>query len=110
MSQAKHTPQAVPVSLSGDIEYADNAIVSKTVIKKETGTITLFAFDEGQALSEHTTPYDALVHVVDGEAEIIIGGVAHTVGAGMYIVMPAGIPHAVNAAKAFKMLLVMIRS
>jgi len=92
------------------IEYSEGGIVSKKVIQKESGNITLFAFDKDQKLSEHTAPFDALVQVFDGEAEIIIGGNPNVLATGMSIIMPAGIPHAVNALAPFKMLLTMIRS
>ena len=91
------------------IEYQDHSVVSKTLIQKTTGTITLFAFDEGEALSEHTAPFDAFVQILDGESEISIGGNKHNLIKGNCIIMPANIPHAVNATKKFKMLLVMIR-
>jgi quercetin dioxygenase-like cupin family protein len=91
------------------IEYASDSIVSKTIIKKETGTLTLFAFDKGQALSEHTTPFDAGVHILDGTAEITIGGKSYTLIEGEFVIMPADIPHAVKAAEKFKMLLTMIK-
>ncbi|MBM4235896.1 MAG: cupin domain-containing protein [Firmicutes bacterium] len=90
--------------------YQDGAVVSKEVLKKDTGTVTVFAFDQGQGLSEHTAPFDALVEVLDGEAEIIISGNAHQVSEGEMIIMPAGEPHALKANKRFKMMLVMIRS
>ena len=86
------------------------AIVSKTLVEKEAGTVTLFAFDQGQALSEHTAPFDALVQVTDGEAEIRIAGVAHKLGAGEMIIMPAHQSHALKALTPFKMMLTMIRS
>lgn len=90
-------------------DYQTDAIVSKTIVKKESGTITLFAFDKGQELSEHTTPYDAVVHISDGLAEIIIGGTPHKVAAGNTIRMPANVPHAVRAPEPFTMLLCMIK-
>mgnify|MGYP006284242041 CR=1 FL=1 len=96
--------------LAGLADYAKEAVVSKTLIKKETGTVTLFAFDAGQGLSEHTTPFDAMVQVVDGEAAIYIDGKEHIVGNGEFIIMPANIPHALEAKKQFKMLLTMIKS
>jgi quercetin dioxygenase-like cupin family protein len=96
--------------LAGLADYAKEAVVSKTLIKKETGTVTLFAFDAGQGLSEHTTPYDAMVQVVDGEAAIFIDGKEHVVDNGEFIIMPANIPHALEAKKQFKMLLTMIKS
>jgi len=92
------------------VAYQDGAIVSRIVIKKATGNVTLFAFDVGQQLSEHTTPYDALVQVVDGDAEITIAGKPHRLRAGDMIVMPAHQPHAVAAVSRLKMLLTMIRS
>jgi quercetin dioxygenase-like cupin family protein len=92
------------------LQYQEGAVVSRTILEKETGTVTLFAFDQGQGLSEHTTPFDALVHILDGEAEIVISGKAHHLKAGEMIIMPANEPHAVKATKRFKMLLIMIRS
>lgn len=92
------------------IAYAENAVVSKHVLKKETGNITLFAFDKGEGLSEHTTPFDAVVTIVDGKAEVIIDGKSHLLSAGETIVMPAGIPHALKAQERFKMVLTMIKS
>ncbi len=89
--------------------YGSNAVVSKRVIQKAAGNITLFAFDEGQELSEHTTPFDALVQVIDGEAEILINGKPYRVGSGKSIIMPANVPHAVRAVKKFRMLLTMIK-
>ena len=91
------------------IEYAPNSVISKTIIKKPTGTVTLFSFDKGEALSEHTAPFDAMVQVIDGSAEIIINGNPFRVEAGNSIIMPAGIPHAVKANERFKMLLTMIK-
>ena len=92
------------------IDYQAGAVVSKTLLKKETGNVTLFAFDEGQGLSEHTTPFDAMVQIVDGEAEITIGGEQHAVKKDEYIIMPANIPHALKAVKKYKMMLTMIKS
>jgi len=91
------------------VEVQEGSIVSRILLKKETGSVTIFAFDAGQALSEHTVPYDALVQVLEGKAEISISGVGHEVGAGETILMPAHQPHAVRAPAAFKMLLTMIR-
>jgi len=96
--------------LAGLVAYQKDAIVSSEIIGKETGTVTIFAFDEGQGLSEHTAPFDAFVYVPEGRAEITIGGTGHLVAEGDMIVMPAHIPHAVKAVERFKMLLVMIRS
>lgn len=92
------------------VAYSDGSVVSKTLIDKKIGTLTLFSFDAGQGLSEHTAPYDAFVQVVDGEAEVTIDGAPHTVAAGQMIIMPANIPHELKAVKPFKMLLVMIRA
>lgn len=91
------------------VSYQDGAVVSRIVLKRETGTVTLFAFDAGQELSEHTTPYDALVQVVDGEAAITVAGRPYRVRAGEMILMPAHQPHALKAISRFKMLLTMIR-
>jgi quercetin dioxygenase-like cupin family protein len=90
--------------------YQDDSVVSRTIIKKKTGTVTLFAFARGQELSEHTAPFDALVHLVDGEAEVIISGKAHHLKEGEMIVMPANEPHALKAITNFKMMLIMIKS
>ena len=92
------------------VAYADHSVVSKTIIKKPTGTITLFAFDKGEELSEHTAPFEALIQVLDGEAEITIDGIAETVTAGHCILLPANVPHAVKAVEKFKMMLTMIKS
>lgn len=94
---------------ANEISYASGAIVSKTVIKKETGNISLFAFDLGEGLSEHTAPFDAMVQLLDGEAEISIGGEVVLVTSGETIIMPANIPHALKAISPFKMLLTMIK-
>jgi len=92
------------------IAYQDGAVVSRTIAKKDSGTITVFAFDQGQGLSEHTAPFDALVHVLNGEVEITISGEPHRVAAGEMIVMPANEPHALSAVERFKMVLVMLKS
>ena len=92
------------------IDYAADAIVSKTILDKPAGTITLFAFDKGQRLSEHQAPYDAVVEVVDGKGVITIAGEENEVGAGEIIIMPGNVPHAVSAVEKFKMLLTMIRA
>ena len=99
----------VPFNLSDGVSYSISSVVSKTLLKKNVGNITLFSFDEGQGLTEHTSPFDAVVYVLDGKAEIIIGKEPKTVMAGEMIIMPAGIPHALNAVERFKMLLIMIR-
>ena len=91
------------------INYQTGSVVSRTVIKKPTGTVTYFAFDEGEALSEHTAPFDALASIVDGKAEVIISGKSFTLNAGDLIIMPANEPHAVKAISKFKMMLVMIK-
>ena len=90
-------------------EYAEDSIVSRTLADKDGGSVTAFAFDGGQSLSEHTTPFDALVQVLDGEAELTIGGEAIRVERGQIALMPADVPHAVSAPQRFKMLLVMLR-
>jgi len=92
------------------VQYQPGAVVSRTLIDKQIGTLTLFAFDDGQGLSEHTSPYDAFVQIVDGAVDITIAGVAHRVIAGQMIIMPANTPHALRAVGRFKMLLVMIRA
>ena len=92
------------------VSYQDGSVVSKTLIDKKIGTLTLFSFDAGQGLSEHTAPFDAFVQVLDGEAEVTIDGAPQTVSAGQMIIMPANHPHALQAVKPFKMLLVMIRA
>jgi quercetin dioxygenase-like cupin family protein len=92
------------------VNYQEGAVVSRTLIKRQTGTVTLFAFDKGQGLSEHTAPFDALVYIIDGSAEITIAGQAHQLKAGETILMPADKPHALQAVEQFKMLLVMIKA
>jgi len=97
--------------LKNEIDYANGAVISKTLLKKESGNITLFSFDTGQGLSEHTSPFDAVVQVVEGEGEFIIDGKSITAKEGEMVIMPANISHDVQAAKQpFKMLLTMIRS
>lgn len=91
------------------VDYQEGSIVSKTIIDQDTGTLTLFAFDQGQGLSEHTVPFDALVHILDGEAEVIISGESMHPEEGDVVLMPANKPHALKAVKKFKMLLVMIK-
>lgn len=99
-----------PVNLAGWVEYQAGSIVSRKIIQKSEGSVTLFAFDAGQELSTHSAPYDALLVVVDGDAAIQIDDTRHAVAAGHMIMLPANHPHAVRAVKRFKMLLVMIRS
>jgi quercetin dioxygenase-like cupin family protein len=96
-------------SFDASIDYAPSAIVSKHILKKKTGNISLFAFGEGEGLSEHTAPFDALVYVVDGKTEVQIAGKKHLLDKGTSILMPANIPHALYAPEDFKMVLVMIR-
>ena len=99
------------VAKAGDlVNYQEGAVVSREVVRKPTGNVTVFAFDEGQGLSEHTAPFDALAQVVEGEAEISISGHPHRVCGGEMLLMPAGQPHALKALKRFKMILTMIRS
>ncbi len=92
------------------VEYQEGSVVSRTLVKRKAGTVTLFAFDAGQELSEHTAPFDALVQVIDGEAEITVSGAASRVRAGEMVMLPANEPHAVSAPSRFKMMLTMIRS
>jgi len=97
------------LNLSEMISYQDGSVVSKEIIKKQTGTVTLFAFDKGQGLSEHTAPFDALVNIIDGQAEVTISGKPFIVKKGEMIIMPANKPHSLKAVEKFKMLLVMIK-
>jgi len=92
------------------VEYQAGAVVSRTVIDRKTGTVTLFAFDREQGLSEHTAPFDAMVYLLDGAAEITISGKSFALKAGEMIIMPANEPHSLKAVEKFKMLLIMIRS
>ena len=101
---------AAPAKLVDLLAYHDGAVVSRTIIGRKTGTVTVFAFDEGEGLSEHTAPYDATVYLMEGEAEIVISGRALRLKEGEIIILPANQPHAVKAVKRFKMLLIMIRS
>ena len=101
---------AKAVNLASLVEYQAGSVVSREVVKKPTGTVTMFAFDAGQGLSEHTAPFDALVYLLDGEAEITIAGKPIVAKAGDMVIMPANQPHALKAVERFKMLLVMIRS
>jgi len=97
-------------SLIDLLDYQEKAVVSRTLIEKETGTVTLFAFDRGQGLSEHTAPFDAMVCILDGKAEITISGNPNILEQGDMIIMPANEPHALKAVEKFKMMLIMIRS
>lgn len=92
------------------LDYQDDAVVSRTIIDKKIGTVTLFAFDKGQGLSEHTAPYDALVFIVDGKVKVTISGKVHNLKQGEMIIMPANKPHALRATEKFKMVLVMVRA
>ena len=96
--------------LAGMVSYQTGAIVSRTIINRKAGTVTLFAFDEGDGLGEHTNPYDALLYLLDGEALVTVAGEASRMKAGEGIILPAGKPHSVEAVTKFKMLLTMIRS
>lgn len=101
--------KGTPFPLKDQVAYSPGSVVSKTLLKKDTGNLTLFSFDVGQGLSEHVSPYDAVVYILDGRAEITIGGEMRPVETGGMLVMPAGISHALHAAEPFKMLLIMIR-
>ena len=103
-------PAAEAVDLGSLVAYQEGTIVSRTLAKRNGGTVTLFAFEAGQALSEHTTPFDAIVQVLDGDAELTIGGTKVSPRAGQAVLMPANVPHAVFAVRRFKMLLTMLRS
>jgi quercetin dioxygenase-like cupin family protein len=109
MNPNKNTLKAEATNLKDLIDYQADSVVSRTIIDKQAGTITLFAFDNGQGLSEHTAPYDALVYIIEGEAEVTINGKPLKLKQGELTIMPANQPHAVTAVTKFKMLLVMIR-
>jgi quercetin dioxygenase-like cupin family protein len=109
-SQPKGLSAAQIAKASELVNYQDGAVVSREILKKPTGNVTLFAFDEAQGLSEHTAPFDALVQVLEGEVEIMISGKPHLLRQGDLILMPAGQPHALKAFSRFKMILTMIRS
>ena len=102
--------EAQPQNLIDLVSYQDGSVVSRTLIKKKTGTVTLFAFDQGEALSEHTAPFDAMVYILDGKAEIIISGNSNILEKGNMIIMPANEPHALKAVERFKMMLTMVRA
>ncbi len=97
-------------SLAGMAAYQEGSVVSREILKKGTGTVTVFAFDKDQGLSEHTAPFDALVNVIDGEAEIMISGSPNRLKSGDFIIMPANEPHSLHAVEKFKMMLTLIRS
>lgn len=107
MKEIKNLGVVFPVEES--IKYSDDSVVSQTLLNKDVGTITLFAFDQGQGLSEHTAPFDAVVQILDGQAQITIDGESQTVSTGEMLIMPANVPHALHAEQKFKMLLTMIR-
>ena len=98
------------VEMNGLVSYQSGSVVSRTLIDRKIGTITLFAFDAEQGLSEHTAPFDAFAQIVDGVAEVTIGGKVQKVASGEFIIMPANIPHSLKAVEKFKMMLVMIRA
>ena len=111
--EKKNAPEGLPAGVNRLLDlvaYQSGSVVSLTIIDKKTGTVTLFSFDEGQGLSEHTAPYDALVYVLNGEAEVTISRAPHHLREGDMVIMPANQPHALKAVKRFKMLLTMIRS
>ncbi len=108
-SESGGLPAAKAVDLPGMVAYQEGSIVSRILAQRNGGTVTLFAFDKGQSLSEHTAPFDAIVQILDGEAELIVDGEKIPAAAGKTVLMPANIPHAVNAHGRFKMLLVMVR-
>lgn len=110
MSEQKETLTGQPLTMTELVAYQEGTVVSRTLIDKKVGTLTVFAFGAGQGLSEHTAPYDVCVQILDGEAEITISGTVHHLNAGQMIIMPANQPHALKAEKRFKMLLVMIRA
>ncbi len=103
-------PKSQILKLVEMVSYQEGSVVSRQITKADAGNVTLFAFDAGQELSEHTAPYDALAHVLEGEAEIWISGKSYVLNAGEAIIMPANEPHAVKAMQRFKMLLTMIRA
>jgi len=101
--------KGIAINMAEAVGYADDAVISKTLLDKPTGTLTLFSFDEGQGLSEHTSPFDATVQILEGTAAITIAGETQNVTVGNLIIMPANVPHALKAQERFKMLLIMIR-
>jgi quercetin dioxygenase-like cupin family protein len=110
MTAEKGSIMGQALDMAGLIAYQEGSVVSRTLVDKKVGTITVFAFAERQGLSEHTAPFDAFAQILDGQAEITIAGEAHAVRAGQMIIMPANTPHAVKGVGPFKMLLVMIRA
>jgi len=110
MSEPAESLIGKAVEMSGLVSYHSGSVISRTLIDRKIGTITLFSFDAGQGLSEHTVPFDAFVQIIDGAAEVTIDGTKHLVSAGEFIIMPANIPHSLKAVEKFKMMLVMIRA
>ena len=110
MSEQKGAVTGQTLTMAELVAYQEGSVVSRTLIDKKVGTVTVFAFGEGQGLSEHTVPYDAFIEIIDGEAEVTIAGTVHHLVAGQMIIMPADRPHLLKAVKRFKMLLVMIRA
>jgi len=110
MSDSKENLVGRAIAAHETVAYQSGSVVSRTLIDRKVGTITLFSFDEGQGLSEHTVPYDAFVQIIDGSAEVTIDGTPHQVTSGEFIIMPANIPHSLKAVEPFKMMLVMIRA
>jgi quercetin dioxygenase-like cupin family protein len=108
--ESKEFDKSKVFKFNESIEYTESSVVSKHIIKKETGNVSLFSFDKGEGLSEHSAPFDALVQIIDGTAEIRIGGKPYEMRAGECIVMPANIPHGLKALEKFKMVLTMIKS
>lgn len=109
MRQSKQT-KTQTAKLVDLIDYLEGSVVSRAIIDKKAGTVTLFAFDKGQGLSEHTVPFDALVYLLHGVAEVVVSGIVHRLEQGEMIIMPANQPHALKAVERFKMILIMIRS
>ena len=110
MSEQQGSTTGQPLTMTDLVAYQEGSVVSRTLIDKKIGTLTVFSFDAGQGLSEHTAPYDAFVQILEGEAEIVIAGSVHHLSAGQMIIMPADKPHSLKGVKRFKMLLVMIRA
>lgn len=108
--QAPNMPAATPNDLAAMIDYQEGAVVSRILQQDEVGTLTVFSFDQGQGLSEHTSPFNAYVQILDGQAEITIGGKRVPVRTGQLILMPGGVPHQLDAVKRFKMLLTLFRT
>jgi quercetin dioxygenase-like cupin family protein len=104
------TAEAQVIELASHVSYNDDAVVSKTLVNRKTGTLTLFAFDAGQGLSEHTAPFDALVQIIDGRAKVTVGNESFDAETGQLVIMPADVPHSLQADERFKMLLTMIRA